>query len=300
MDQNILKQRAKAFDYLFDAIVVTDLKGTIIDWNNGAEALYGYTNEEAVGQAVSMLHVPDDIEHVTAEVISAITEFGKWTGEVRMLHKSGRIGWIESMCVPILDDNDKMIGALGINRDISARKTETEHLDHLAHYDQLTEVPNRYLLLDRIKHLSSQADRTRTCFAVLYIDLDKFKQINDTQGHLTGDKILKETASRLSKPIRQSDTIARIGGDEFVVILEGANNMQSISTIANKIIHALDEKFIVDDNEFNISCSIGIAIYPDNGMDAEALLNAAEKAMYNAKNKGRNCYEFYCNLDKSN
>lgn len=217
-----------------------------------------------------------------------------------MLHKSGRIGWIESMCVPILDDNDNMIGALGINRDISARMRETEHLDHLAHYDQLTDVPNRYLLLDRIKHLSSQADRTSTSFAVLYVDLDKFKQINDTKGHLTGDKILKEAASRLSKPIRQSDTIARIGGDEFVIVLEGANNKKSISSIANKIIHALDEKFIVDDNEFNISCSIGIAIYPDNGTDAEAMLKAADNAMYKAKNKGRNCYAFYRELDQSN
>ena len=193
-----------------------------------------------------------------------------------------------------------MIGALGINRDISTRKSETEHLDHLAHYDQLTDIPNRYLLLDRIKHLSIQADRSRSSFAVLYIDLDKFKQINDTKGHSTGDRILQEAASRLSKPIRQSDTIARVGGDEFVVILERTNNQKSIASIANKIIHVLDENFIVDDNEFNISCSIGIALYPDNGTDAAALLIAADKAMYKAKNKGRNCYEFYREHNQSN
>lgn len=102
MDLDILKQRAKAFDYLFDAVVVTDIQGIIIDWNKGSEALYGYSKEEAVGQCVSMLHVPEDIDHVTAEVIASVEKNGKWSGEVRMLHKNGDIGWIESMCVPIL------------------------------------------------------------------------------------------------------------------------------------------------------------------------------------------------------
>jgi len=293
MDENILKQRARAFDYLFDAIVVTDLEGIITDWNKGSETLYGYTSEEAIGQSVSILHVPEDIAHVTAEVISAVEKFGKWSGEVRMLHKDGHIGWIESICVPIFDEKDKMIGALGINRDISARKKESEHLTHLAHYDPLTDIPNRNLLLDRIAHLSAQSARQRTRFVLLYIDLDKFKEINDSRGHLIGDQILKETASRLSSSLRHSDTIARIGGDEFVVILEGVSSKNDISKMAKKLITVLNKPFVANKEAFNISCSIGIATYPEDGTDAESLLIAADKAMYEAKHHGRDCFEFY-------
>jgi PAS domain S-box-containing protein len=114
MNSKILEQRAKAFDYLFDAVVVTDLVGTIIDWNKGAESLYGYTREEGLGQPVNILQVPEESDRITEEVISTVDKFGKWTGEIRMLHKGGHIGWVESMCVPIYDDNEQMIGALGI------------------------------------------------------------------------------------------------------------------------------------------------------------------------------------------
>jgi PAS domain S-box-containing protein len=128
----MLEHRAKAFDWLFDAVVVTDINGIITDWNKGAEALYGYSKEEAMGELVSILHVPEDIERITADVMVALDEFGRWTGEVKMLHKNGNIGWVESMCVPILDSNDQIIGALGINRNISVRIKESERLEHLA------------------------------------------------------------------------------------------------------------------------------------------------------------------------
>ena len=292
MESGILDQRAKAFDHLFDAVVVTDLQGIITDWNKGSEALYGYSKEEAIGQDVSMLHVPEDISHITTEVLSAVEKFGKWTGEVRMLHKDGHIGWIESMCVPILDDNNQMVGALGINRDISDRIKETERLAHLAHYDQLTEIPNRYLLLDRIAHLIQQCERNNKRFALLYIDLDKFKIINDTRGHTFGDKILREAALRLSQAIRHSDTIARIGGDEFVVLLEEIAEKQNISRMAEMIIKTLNKEFVIDNTSFEISCSIGIAIYPDDGTTTDSLLTAADNAMYRAKNKGRGNFEF--------
>lgn len=292
MESDILVQRARAFDYLFDAVVVTDLQGMITDWNKGSEALYGYSKEEAIGQDVSILHVPEDISHITAEVLAAVEKFGKWTGEVRMLHKDGHIGWIESMCVPILDDNNQMVGALGINRDISDRIKESERLAHLAHYDQLTEIPNRYLLLDRIAHLIQQSERNNKRFALLYIDLDKFKIINDTKGHSFGDKILREAASRLSHATRHSDTIARIGGDEFVILLEEIAEKQDISRMAELIIQTLSKEFIIDNESFELSCSIGIAIYPDDGSTTDTLLTAADKAMYRAKNKGPDNFEF--------
>ena len=283
MNSEILKQRAKAFDYLFDAVVVTDLQGIIIDWNNGSEVLYGYSKDEAIGQPVNILHAPEDTDRITSEVISAIEKFGKWTGEVRMLHKNGGVGWIESMCVPIYDSNKQMIGALGVNRDISDRIKETERLEHLAHYDYLTKVPNRYLLLDRVEHLIAQSERIKSNFALLYIDLDKFKTINDTKGHAFGDQVLIETALRLKQSIRNSDTVARIGGDEFVLLLENISNKDDVSIMVESIAKALNKEFIINNEKFEVSCSIGVAIYPDDGTTTDTLLATADVAMYKAK-----------------
>lgn len=287
-----LKQRAKAFDYLFDAVVVTDLQGTIIDWNKGSELLYGYSKEEAIGNAVSMLHVPEDSEAITSMVIEAVQKSGKWSGEVRMLHKNGHIGWIESMCVPIFDDKDEMTGALGINRDITERVNESERLQYLAHYDQLTETPNRYLLWDRIKHIICQSERNKTSFSLFFIDLDEFKVINDTKGHAYGDRVLVEAAKRLKKSVRKSDTVARVGGDEFVLVLENIASKEQTDKLAKLIIKELSKPFKIKKEQFELSCSIGIAIYPQDGETTDELLSAADMAMYRAKKNGRSTFEY--------
>ena len=283
MDLNTLKQRARAFDYLFDAVVVTDLQGIITDWNKGSENLYGYSKKEVIGKPVNILHVPEDIEHVTAEVIASIEKNGKWSGEVRMLHKDGSVGWIESMCVPIINDSDQMVGALGINRDITDRIKKVENLEHLAHYDQLTKIPNRYLLLDRIKHLISRSKREKSSFSLLYIDLNNFKNFNDTRGHAFGDQVLIEVASRLKQTIRDSDTVARIGGDEFVILLEKASNKNEIIKIIDNLTNPSNKTLIINNEEHKISCSIGAAIYPEDGTTTDALLAVADKAMYKCK-----------------
>ena len=275
--------RAKAFNYLFDAVVVTDAAGIITDWNKGSESLYGYTEEEALGQPVGILHVPDDVDHITSEVLAAVAESGKWTGEVRMLHKDGSIGWIESMCIPLLDDDGQMVGALGINRDITDRVIETERLRHLAQFDHLTQIPNRYLLLDRINHLIDQYERNQNAFTLLYFDLDRFKQINDKNGHAFGDKVLKTIASRISNGIRKSDMAARIGGDEFVALLENSFQQEDINKVVRSLTQALSEDMIIDDQVLNIRCSIGMATYPINGNNSDELLSHADINMYQEK-----------------
>ena len=284
MTSDTLKQRAKAFDYLFDAVVVTDRQGIITDWNKGSEALYGYSKEEAIGQPVDILHVPEDTDKITSEVISSVEKTGNWSGETRMLHKNGTIGWVESMCVPIFDSNNQMIGALGVNRDITDRIKETERLEQLAHYDYLTKIPNRYLLLDRLGHLIAQSERNKSTFALLYIDLDKFKSINDTKGHAFGDQVLIETASRLKQAIRHSDTIARIGGDEFVLLLDKITNKNDVSEFIETLTKALNKEFIIYDEKFKFSCSIGVSIYPEDGTTTDSLLAKADSAMYKEKN----------------
>lgn len=292
MDLDILKQRARAFDYLYDAVVVTDMEGIITDWNIGAEVLYGYTKEEAIGQSACMVHVPEDLQRVTELVISAVEKVGKWNGEIRFLHKDGHIGWLESMCVPIFDDNNKMIGALGINRDITSRIEETKRLQDRAHYDELTQLPNRYLLLDRLQQLIERSERDRSKFTLFYIDLDHFKKINDTKGHAFGDKILKEAASRLSRSLRNSDTIARIGGDEFIFLLENTSSPDAISKIAKTLINKVSAPYNFEGEKFHISCSIGIVIYPENGTTIDTLLLNADTRMYKAKHKERGTYHF--------
>jgi len=282
-----LIQRARAFDYLFDAVVVTDLEGIVTDWNHGSEKLYGYCKDEALGQPVSILHVPEDTDHITAEVLDAVQKSGKWTGEVRMLHKDGHIGWIESMVVPLFDDNKQMIGALGINRDISNRIEREKHLAQLAHYDQLTDLPNRYLLMDRLEHLIKHAERDKSKFALLYVDLDNFKTINDNEGHAYGDKVLKETAQKLKQSIRGSDTVSRIGGDEFVVLLESIKDDKDASNLAKKMSEQLYKPWAINNNTYTISGSIGIAIYPKDGLSTDELLNYADKAMYQAKKENK-------------
>lgn len=283
MKSERLLQRAEAFNYLFDAVVVTDAQGTIIDWNKGSETLYGYREDEVMGQKVSILHVPEDIDHITRDVLAAVAETGKWTGEVRMRHKDGSTGWIESMCIPILDDAGDMIGALGINRDITARIQETERLRHLAQYDYLTQIPNRYLLLDRITHLIDQYDRNQSAFTLLYFDLDSFKQINDSYGHSLGDKILKEAADRMAACIRKSDMVARIGGDEFVVLLENTFKKSDVSQVINNISATLHENIVIDQISLNIRCSIGSATFPMNGKNSDELLSHADFKMYQDK-----------------
>ncbi|MFT6920574.1 MAG: diguanylate cyclase (GGDEF)-like protein/PAS domain S-box-containing protein [Cognaticolwellia sp.] len=288
MITDILKLKSIAFDHLFDALVVTDLQGIITDWNKGSEALYGYSKEEAIGQPVKVLHVPEDSDLLISEVISSVEKYGKWTGEVRMLHKNGDIGWIESMCVPIYDSNNQMVGALGINRDITVRIKEIERLEHLAHYDYLTKIPNRYLLLDRLEHLIAQSARNNSTFALLYIDLNKFKIINDTKGHAFGDQVLVETAFRLKQAIRSSDTVARIGGDEFVVLLENISNKNDVLLMQDALSTALNKTYILNDEMFNVNCSIGFAIYPEDGTTSDTLLATADKAMYKDKHKRPN------------
>jgi diguanylate cyclase (GGDEF)-like protein/PAS domain S-box-containing protein len=283
MDIDTIRQRAKAFDYLFDAVVVTDLNGIIIDWNMGSEELYGYTKEESIGQPVNILHVPEDSETITAQVISAVTTSGKWTGEIRMLHKNGKIGWIESMCVPLYDPENQMVGALGINRDITDRVNESERLKRLAHYDQLTELPNRYMLFDRFSHLIAQSKRNSNLFALLFIDLDNFKSINDTHGHLLGDKVLLEVASRLKASVRTSDTIARIGGDEFVLLLECISDRSAALNVVESLHKNLCRNTTIDNREISINCSIGMSIYPDDGNTIDELLTVADNNMYEYK-----------------
>lgn len=168
-----------------------------------------------------------------------------------------------------------------------------EHFRHLAHHDTLTGLPNRALLLDRIQQEIYKADRAENALAVLFIDLDRFKQINDSLGHAAGDEVLVMAATRLKETVRQDDTVSRIGGDEFVAVINGVSDVAAIAEVATKILHAMEQPFDVGNHQLYMSCSIGVSLYTQDGDDPETLLKHADAAMYRAKNEGRNTVEFY-------
>ena len=287
MEKYTLLQRAKAFDYLFNSVFVVDSKGLIREWNEGSRLLYGYSREEIIGRPVQFLHAPEDIDRISREISHSLSTDGQWNSEIRMLHKDGHIGWIESVVVPLCNSQEHSTGMIAINRDISSRIQKEEHLSRLAHYDTLTNLPNRSLLLDHIEHLIEHAKRANTKFAILYIDLDNFKTINDIEGHIHGDYVLKQTAEKLKSCIRSSDTAARMGGDEFVLLLETIKDSDDIEILANNILAELNKPYLINNNDYTVSGSIGFAIYPIDGNTTDKLLNHADKSMYQIKNSNK-------------
>jgi diguanylate cyclase (GGDEF)-like protein/PAS domain S-box-containing protein len=212
----------------------------------------------------------------------------------------GENRYIELSASPLLDKDKNCIGIIEASRDITSHmniqdelREQKNILDHQAHHDALTGLPNRVLFNDRLEQAIQTAKRKKTKFAVLFIDLDHFKEINDSLGHAVGDEILKTISNRLKENVRQEDTISRLGGDEFTVILEDLSLAQDASIIANKLLHTSEKSMNINDNILYVSSSIGISIYPDDGTSAQNLLKFADSAMYKAKNEGRNNFQYY-------
>ena len=206
---------------------------------------------------------------------------------------NGRLVWMETFKTPVFDTDGKLLGITGFARDITERKRVEEKVRHQAYYDQLTELPNRVLFSDRLAQAMSQARRGKSRLAVLFLDLDRFKPVNDLFGHDVGDVLLHQVAQRILECVRESDTVARIGGDEFCILLHDVANDMDASTVADKILHALRAPFMVDGNSLNIASSIGIAIYPEHGRDEATLVKNADIAMYQAKENGRDAYAVF-------
>ncbi|MEO8407237.1 MAG: GGDEF domain-containing protein [Oxalobacteraceae bacterium] len=279
----MLRQRAKAFDFLFDAVVVVDMNGTVLDWNRGAEKLYGWSRQEIVGQPVALLYLPEDLPCFKQDVMEAVLLQGHWAGEIRMRRKDGRAGTTESVVVPLEDSKGKIIGVISINRDITARIDYERHLKYLAFNDPLTGVGNRELALERLKHAMLQVPRRGTHLALIFIDLDNFKQVNDVFGHAAGDAVLCEVANRLKNTLRAADTVARLGGDEFLLIAEDLSGRDEAQEAIERIAQALSRPHLINGQDFSVDASIGLALYPDDAGDAEILLRCADEAMYRSK-----------------
>lgn len=291
-----LREQASLLDKAHDAIVVRDLQHRILFWNHGAERLYGWSAAEAIGQPINQLLYKDSalFEEGTRKVI----EHGEWVGEVLHLDKNGCEIWVEAHWSLVHDDDGNPSSILAINTDISQRKASEAEIYTLAFHDSLTRLPNRQLLHNRLQQVLLSAARSHDNGAILFLDLDNFKSLNDTQGHATGDKLLVQVAQRLLHCVRESDTVARIGGDEFVVMLTSLGGQRAeaatqAQTVAEKIIATFAQPFDLDGFEYTSTPSIGVALFSDTQLSVEELLKRADLAMYQAKAAGRNTIRFF-------
>jgi diguanylate cyclase (GGDEF)-like protein/PAS domain S-box-containing protein len=246
--------------------------------------LLGKTDIELFGEAVGRRTFREDLQVMEAdEPIVGLVECRRAEGS--------KVSWIRTTKMPIHDASGGVIGLLGITREVEERTPTEPDLQHLATHDELTDLPNRYLLIDRLRQTLARARRNRSIFAVLYLDVDDFGAVDALRGQEFGDLALQSLARTLVGSVRSSDTVARIDGDEFVIILETLGGRQDAKEVSQKILHNVAEPFTVDGREVRLTASIGIAFHPDNAGDAEMLLRASDYAMFLAKGEGKNRWQ---------
>lgn len=275
------------------SVVITGADVVIQYVNPCFTAVTGYTNEEAVGQTPCILQSGLTEQSVYVSLWQTLLEGKTWTGEFINKRKNGELFWEEAHIAPVFDEAGTVLQYVAVKLDITDRKLVEEKVTHLAQYDALTDLPNRSLFSDRLQQVLALAQRDDNRLALMFVDLDHFKPVNDTYGHAIGDLLLKQVAQRMRNAVRASDTLGRIGGDEFVVLLPKVEGASDAVLVAEKIRLMLETPFEIEGHILQISASIGTAIYPDHGNDEQALFQHADLAMYCAKQKGRNAVQLF-------
>ncbi len=297
--QQKLLHKTQIIEQINDAVISTDLDGYIVSWNHGSERLYEYTADEAIGQHITMIYRQEDLP-VFTQNSEELMQVGSLNVETQALNKSQQPVMIELFLSLLCDEDNEPVNIVGYARDITQRKKYEEKLlkqqdvlHHQAHHDALTNLPNRALFNDRLSQAIKKAHRSQNEIAIFFIDLDHFKQINDSLGHGIGDNVLKVISQRIKTIIREEDTLSRLGGDEFTIIMENLSMGRDASKLAQKILKLLAEPIQIEQHRLYISSSIGISVYPSDSTDKDKLLMYADTAMYKAKDKGRNNFQFY-------
>ena len=284
---------ARVFSNSSEAIIITNADNRIIAANPAFTELTGYEEKEAVGRNPSFLSAGTSSRETYQKMWTEITTKGAWQGELWDRRKGGE-PYPKWLSIAVVRDNSGQVSNyIGAFVDISERKASEERIRHLALHDALTSLPNRFSLNEQLTQTLAFAHRNGKQLALMMIDLDRFKYINDTLGHQTGDKLLVQVAQRLIQSVRSSDIVARLGGDEFVVVLAGIDSPADAAHVADKIATAVAAPYQIDDIALRTSPSIGICIYPDDATESGDLLKKADMAMYHAKSKGRNNYQFF-------
>lgn len=287
------KLMGKVFENASEGVVITTPDTTIISVNKAFSQVTGYSAEEAIGNKPNMLTSGKQGAAFYQRMWEELARDGQWQGEIWNCNKQGEtyLEWLSVTAVQ--DENDELSHYIGIFSDITSEKENEERLAQLAHYDPLTNLPNRILFDDRLKQALALAQRSTSQLAVMFLDLDGFKAINDNFGHGAGDELLQQVAKRLNKCLRKSDTVARFGGDEFTIVLPEIDDKESVEKIATKIIKTIAKPYDIDGSEAHVTTSIGISLYPADGQQAQTLVKKADNAMYHAKRHGKNHHEFY-------
>jgi diguanylate cyclase (GGDEF)-like protein/PAS domain S-box-containing protein len=278
---------------LKEGIFITDLNLRIIEINPIFTAVTGYTSEQVIGKTPSIFSSGHHSEEFYQCMWETLKKTGKWQGTIWNRRKNGEIYPQWQYITHLKDPDGNTTHYISVFSDISQQESIENQIHLLAYYDNLTGLPNKTLFTDRLNLSITQALRDKGKIALFYLDLDQFKQINDSLGHYAGDKLLNSIGIRLRNSLRESDTVARLSGDEFAVIVSGITSKTHAETVAQKIQHCFKFPLTVDSRELQLSVSIGICLFPEHAKDSEAMLRRADCAMYSAKEKGKSCYSFY-------
>lgn len=285
---------AKVFEASSENIMITDAQRLIVSVNRAFCRGSGYEAAEVVGQTPSLLRSDRHPDDFIDEIWRLASLRGSWQGEVWLQRKSGEAMLLRTVVNAVRDAHGEITHFIAVAHDISEHKANEQRINHLAHHDVLTDLPNRSLCIERLRMSMQQAQRQHCRVGVLFIDLDRFKNINDSLGHHIGDGLLRSVAQRLLAAVRLGDTVSRLGGDEFVVILNGVvDNEEIMRIVDHRLIPLIGDTHAVEGAELHVSCSVGIAVYPDDGDEIEALMRNADAAMYQAKSSGRNNAQFF-------
>ncbi len=293
-NDDYLRQAAAMFESAREGVMVTDANAKVLVVNRAFTELTGYSTTEVLGQTPQILKSGRQDDAFYQAMWSEINDTGYWQGEIWNRRKNGEIYPQMLSISAVRNEYRQVTHYVGVFSDITQLKDAVNRLDYLAHHDPLTDLPNRLLLFARLEHCIELSTRERKLAALLMLDLDRFKDVNDSFGHLAGDELLQQVARRLTSRLRGVDTVTRLGGDEFALLLEDLSHPQDAALVAAEIVSALSEPWHLSNGaEIRIGVSIGISLYPDHGTTSEQLLQHADAALYRAKDEGRGNFKYF-------
>jgi diguanylate cyclase (GGDEF)-like protein/PAS domain S-box-containing protein len=281
-----------------NAVIITNKKGNIEYVNKSFTTMTGYKPEQVIGQSPQMCNAGNIPFDSYEKLYTSLAKDHYWRGELQNKRKNGELYWIKATIFPVNSLKDNIAHYIGIQEDITEQKRDKEVIEHLANHDELTGLPSLRLGKDRLEQAILAAQRHKLSAAMMYIDLDGFKQINDEFGHSAGDEVLKVISNRMIQELRNTDTVARVGGDEFIIIMTNIKDDNVIASIAQKIINAVKEPVHYNYKALHVTASIGIAVCPVDSILRDDLIKKADSTMYIVKKSGKNNYGFYSEIKK--